>query len=116
MVMVLVVFQSMEPNLLMKTSLASITKEVFCPWLTLALTLTVLNSSLPSTRLNGKLIVFFLTNKRLNDHHVVFGELIEGENILRQLEIVGSRSGTPSAKIVIDECGEVKAETEAAKL
>ena len=46
----------------------------------------------------------------LDGYHCVFGELIEGENILKQIELAGSRSGTPSSKIVIEECGEVKAE------
>ena len=51
---------------------------------------------------------------RLDGAHVVFGELIQGEDILKQLEAVGSRSGTPGAKIVIENCGEVKKETEEA--
>ena len=44
-------------------------------------------------------------------YHCVFGELIEGDNILRQLELAGSRSGTTSSKIVIEDCGEVKVES-----
>ena len=46
---------------------------------------------------------------------VVFGELIEGDNVLRQLELCGTRSGNPTAKITIDECGEVKKEGDQAK-
>jgi len=61
---------------------------------------------------------FFITfgpTSWLDNAHVVFGELIEGDGILSQLELVGSRSGTPAAKIVIENCGEVKVEDNATK-
>jgi len=36
--------------------------------------------------------------------------LIEGEKVLQLMELAGSRSGKPSSKITIDDCGEVKKE------
>ena len=41
---------------------------------------------------------------------MVFGQVIEGEKVLDELEKVGTRNGTPTAKIVIEDCGEVKKE------
>jgi len=113
MAMALVESQSMGLNSQMKTLSADITREGFCPWLTQAQTLMDHSFSLLSDPLNGKLH-YWLTN-RLDDHHVVFGELIEGDSVLRQMELVGSRSGTPGAKIVIEDCGEIKKEDAATK-
>ncbi len=47
----------------------------------------------------------------------MFGELVEGDSILRQLELAGTRNGTPTSKIVIEDCGEVanEAKSEPAK-
>jgi hypothetical protein len=36
--------------------------------------------------------------------------LKEGENVLRQLELAGTRAGTPTSKFVIDDCGEIAKE------
>ena len=56
---------------------------------------------------------FFITfgpTDWLNGAHVVFGELTAGDDVLRQIELVGSRSGKTTHKIVIEDCGEIKAE------
>lgn len=56
---------------------------------------------------------FFITfgpTDWLNGAHVVFGELTAGDDVLKQIELVGSRSGKTSHKLVIDDCGEIKAE------
>lgn len=114
--MELVESQSMATSLLMKTSPADITREVCFLWLMLAQTLTVHNSSLLLLQLLGKYLnILSYHNNRLDGAHVVFGEMIEGENILRQLELVGTRNGNPTAKIVIEDCGEIKKEDNAAK-
>lgn len=68
----------------------------------------------PNTNGSQFFITFGVT-EWLDGAHVVFGELIEGDNVLRQLELCGTRSGNPTAKITIDECGEVKKEGEQAK-
>ena len=66
----------------------------------------------PNTN-GSQFFITFAPTDWLDGKHCVFGELIEGENILKQLESVGSRSGTTSSKIVIEDCGEIKAEAPA---
>lgn len=43
----------------------------------------------------------------LDGRHVVFGRVVSGLDILKAIEAVGSPSGTPSAKVVITESGEL---------
>ncbi|SFF41152.1 peptidylprolyl isomerase [Actinacidiphila alni] len=43
----------------------------------------------------------------LDGKHVVFGEVVEGEELVKQIEGKGSRSGAPSAKVVISASGTV---------
>ena len=53
---------------------------------------------------------FFITfgkTEWLNGAHVVFGEIVEGEDILKTLEAHGSRSGATSARFEIAKSGEV---------
>ena len=50
---------------------------------------------------------------RLDGKHTVFGEVVEGMNLVKAIESVGTRSGNPTKKVVIDDCGEVKTEEEA---
>lgn len=45
---------------------------------------------------------------RLDGNHVVFGELIEGEEVLRKIELAGSKNGKPSSDIIIKDCGIVE--------
>ena len=63
----------------------------------------------PNTN-GSQFFITFAPTDWLDGYHCVFGELIEGENILKQIELAGSRSGATSSKIVIEECGEVKVE------
>ncbi|XP_071964556.1 peptidyl-prolyl cis-trans isomerase E-like [Antedon mediterranea] len=53
---------------------------------------------------------FFLTTEKtewLDGKHVVFGEVIEGMNVVRAMEKLGSQSGKPSTKVTIADCGEL---------
>lgn len=53
---------------------------------------------------------FFITTvptPHLNGKHVVFGSVIEGMNIVKQIEGLGTSSGRPKSKLVISNCGEV---------
>jgi peptidylprolyl isomerase len=51
---------------------------------------------------------FFITTvvtSWLDGKHVVFGEVIEGMDVVKKIESYGSGSGTTSQKIVITESG-----------
>ena len=43
----------------------------------------------------------------LDGKHVVFGKVIEGMNVVNEMEKLGSRSGRTSKKLVISDCGEL---------
>lgn len=54
---------------------------------------------------------FFITTATtpwLNGKHVVFGKVVDGMDVVKAIEAVGSRSGRTSEKIVITDCGELK--------
>ena len=54
---------------------------------------------------------FFITTVAtawLDGRHVVFGEVIEGIEIVKKVEAVGSSSGRPSKEVTIVESGELK--------
>ncbi|XP_077608077.1 peptidyl-prolyl cis-trans isomerase E-like isoform X2 [Crocuta crocuta] len=66
--------------------------------------LSMANSG-PST--NGS--QFFLTCDKtdwLDGKHVVFGEVTDGLDVLRQIEAQGSKDGKPKQKVIIADCGE----------
>jgi peptidyl-prolyl isomerase E (cyclophilin E) len=53
---------------------------------------------------------FFLTTEKtdwLDGKHVVFGNVVDGMDVVRKMEALGSQSGKPSKKVVIDNCGEL---------
>ncbi len=53
---------------------------------------------------------FFVTTVEtpwLDGKHVVFGKLVEGMEILKQIEALGSSSGATSKKVAIEDCGEL---------
>lgn len=43
----------------------------------------------------------------LDGKHVVFGQVVEGMNVVKEIEKVGSRSGKPSKPVVIADCGQL---------
>ncbi|XP_039080509.1 peptidyl-prolyl cis-trans isomerase E-like [Hyaena hyaena] len=52
---------------------------------------------------------FFLTCDKtdwLDGKHVVFGEVADGLDVLRQIEAQGSKDGKPKQKVIIADCGE----------
>jgi len=61
---------------------------------------------------------FFITTvvtPWLNGRHVVFGEVLEGMDVVKKIESLGSGSGKTSKKIVIAESGELTQEAVAAE-
>lgn len=45
--------------------------------------------------------------KHLKGKHVVFGKVVEGNDVVQQVEAVGSQSGKPSKKVRIAKSGEL---------
>lgn len=53
---------------------------------------------------------FFITTVPcpwLDGKHVVFGEVTEGYDVVKQIESLGSNSGATSAKIAVEKSGEL---------
>ena len=56
---------------------------------------------------------FFLCTAKtdwLDRKHVVFGQVVEGMDVVQKVEALGSQSGRTKAKIEITDCGELKAQ------
>ena len=54
---------------------------------------------------------FFLTTVAtpwLDNNHVVFGKVVEGMDVVRAIEKVGSSSGSTLKRVVVEDCGEIK--------
>ena len=48
----------------------------------------------------------------LDGKHVVFGEVLEGTEVVKKIEAQGSPSGSPASKLVIEKSGEISMEKE----
>eukprot|EP00051_Salpingoeca_urceolata_P032956 m.18223 g.18223 ORF g.18223 m.18223 type:complete len:210 (+) comp5669_c0_seq2:2-631(+) len=58
---------------------------------------------------NGsQFFITFTATPHLDGAHVVFGEVVEGDDVLDSLESVGSGSGQPLEQVVVTDCGEIK--------
>lgn len=56
---------------------------------------------------------FFITTVQtswLNKKHVVFGRVTEGVELVKKIETLGTKDGTPKKKVQIVDCGEIKDE------
>lgn len=59
---------------------------------------------------------FFITTvatPHLDGQHVVFGEVVEGMDLVGKIEAIGSQSGQPSAPVTIADAGEIEEEAAA---
>jgi cyclophilin family peptidyl-prolyl cis-trans isomerase len=43
----------------------------------------------------------------LDGKHVVFGQVTEGLNVVKTIEGVGSGSGATSARVIVEDCGQL---------
>ncbi|CAI0464750.1 unnamed protein product [Linum tenue] len=53
---------------------------------------------------------FFICTEKtpwLDGKHVVFGQVVDGYSVVKEMEKVGCSSGTTSKTVVIEDCGEV---------
>jgi peptidyl-prolyl isomerase E (cyclophilin E) len=60
------------------------------------------------TNTNGS--QFFITTGKcdwLDNKHVVFGQILQGMDVVKKVEECGSKSGKPSKKVTIASCGEL---------
>jgi len=58
---------------------------------------------------------FFITTVKtswLDGRHVVFGKVVEGMDVIQQVESVGSQSGAPSKKVVVSDSGLLEGATD----
>ena len=56
---------------------------------------------------------FFLCTSKtdwLDGKHVVFGQVVEGMDVVQKMDALGSQSGRTKGKIEISDCGELKAD------
>ncbi|KAL6121221.1 hypothetical protein NUSPORA_01895 [Nucleospora cyclopteri] len=54
---------------------------------------------------------FFITTSKtewLNGKHVVFGSVISGQKIVREIESLGTQTGRPLKTVVISDCGQLE--------
>jgi peptidylprolyl isomerase len=59
---------------------------------------------------------FFISSKacpHLDGKHVVFGRVVDGMEVVRLMESVGSEKGSTSSPVVIDDCGELRGSAKA---
>ena len=59
----------------------------------------------PATN-GSQFFITFVETPHLNGAHVVFGEVVEGQDVITALETVGSPSGQTSKPCFIADCGE----------
>jgi cyclophilin family peptidyl-prolyl cis-trans isomerase len=53
---------------------------------------------------------FFITTvvtQWLDGKHVVFGEVTDGTDVVKKIESMGTSSGAPRGKVVIESCGQL---------
>merc|ERR1712205_196742 len=77
----------------MKTSKSNTRSQACSAWQTLGRTPTEANSSSQRRK------------RRLDGRHCVFGEVVEGMDVVRKMEAEGAQSGTVEKEVKIADCG-----------
>lgn len=52
--------------------------------------------------------LFFISHCRLDGKHVVFGQVINGYDVVQKMEGQGTEGGDPKVEVVIEDCGVLK--------
>lgn len=47
-------------------------------------------------------------HRRLDGKHVVFGRVVQGMDVVKAMESVGTAQGKPRRKVIISDCGEIE--------
>ena len=68
--------------------------------------LLAMANSGPNTN-GSQFFITFQTTSWLNNHHVVFGEVLDGFSVVDALERIGTQSGTPTKHAKISGCGSI---------
>lgn len=53
------------------------------------------------------IVITTVKTEWLDGRHTVFGRVIEGMDVVKAIEAIGSQSGKPSKEVVITECGQL---------
>lgn len=65
----------------------------------------------PNTN-GSQFFMCFVATPHLNGNHTVFGKVVDGIEMLDEMEAVGSNSGKTRAPVVIKDCGEITEEAQ----
>jgi len=95
----------------MKTSKCLILVRVYCRWRMLVRTPMDLSSFWPLSKQNGRYLapisslnVHVWSSNRLDGKHVVFGQVVQGMEVVKKMEEQGSKSGKPKAEVIKTKC------------
>jgi len=61
----------------------------------------------PNTN-GSQFFITTVTTSWLDGKHVVFGKVIDGMDVVKEVETIGSSNGTPKQKVTIVDSGEIK--------
>lgn len=67
----------------------------------------LINANMES-RNGSQFFVTTVVTDWLDGAHVVFGRVVDGMGLVKQIESLGTDSGTPRAKVQIADCGQLQ--------